>query len=255
MKSFVTSLDQVPEQYRGLYKEVDGGFLLQVEPVNGYALENVNGLKNALQTKTIELQDAKNKIAEMGELDLDKLKKDSENWNKVKDLDPEEQAAKKVRDAIRVRDEAHQKELNKYVDREKSLIDKLKSSGLESVKTAIAKAGGRPEWAMDYLRNAVKVELNDDLEPVTSFMSEDGLTPLVEYDAQGKEIPFSVDKFVEKMQNSDTYGGIFKTPATGGNGGQPNYEGGQSGKPKVISADQANDYIEELAEGKVVVGE
>lgn len=252
MKAFVKNLENVPEQYRDLYKQVEGGWLLQVESSEGYALENVTGLKNTILTKNQEIQKLKDKAAENADLDIEQLKKDSAKWQEIKDLDPDEQAAKKVRQAIKTRDEEHSRVIAKRDEREGKLMDKLKSTGLESIKTAIAKAGGRPEWAMDYLKKAVKIELNDDLEVVTTFVEEDGVTPMVDFE-NGREISVGVDRFVEKMQNSDTYGGIFKTPASGGNGGQSNYDGGDHSTVKKISADQANSHIEELAKGEAVV--
>ena len=48
LDAFVESIESVDEALRGEYKQVEGGFQLDVKPTNGFALENVEGLKSAL---------------------------------------------------------------------------------------------------------------------------------------------------------------------------------------------------------------
>src|SRR4051794_27617528 len=48
LKAIVETIDSVPEAVRGLYKEAEGKFILDVESVEGYALEDVSGLKSTL---------------------------------------------------------------------------------------------------------------------------------------------------------------------------------------------------------------
>ena len=48
LKSTINSLDEVEEAHRPFYREEGGRHVLDVEPVDGFALENVGGLKTAL---------------------------------------------------------------------------------------------------------------------------------------------------------------------------------------------------------------
>ena len=47
LKSIINSLDAVDESHRSFYREEAGRHVLDVESVDGFALENVNGLKTA----------------------------------------------------------------------------------------------------------------------------------------------------------------------------------------------------------------
>lgn len=51
LKSTITSLDDVDEAHRPFYREEGGRHVLDVEPVDGFALENVGGLKAALSAE------------------------------------------------------------------------------------------------------------------------------------------------------------------------------------------------------------
>ena len=51
LKSIINSLDDVEELHRPFYREDAGRHVLDVESVDGFALENVNGLKTALSTE------------------------------------------------------------------------------------------------------------------------------------------------------------------------------------------------------------
>jgi len=48
LKAFVKNLTDVDEAHRTFYREVDGGHILDITSTNGYALENVDGLKTTL---------------------------------------------------------------------------------------------------------------------------------------------------------------------------------------------------------------
>ncbi len=51
LKSIINSLDDVDEAHRPFYREDAGRHVLDVESVDGFALENVNGLKTALSAE------------------------------------------------------------------------------------------------------------------------------------------------------------------------------------------------------------
>ena len=60
IKSIIASLEDAPENVRSLYREgtadegAEGKFILDVEPADGFSLENVDGLKSALSSERTE---------------------------------------------------------------------------------------------------------------------------------------------------------------------------------------------------------
>ena len=58
LKASTTTLDDIDEALRPLYREIGGKHVLDVEPSEGFALENVEGLKNALAAERRKVAEA-----------------------------------------------------------------------------------------------------------------------------------------------------------------------------------------------------
>src|SRR5262245_21998910 len=102
----VDSLDDVPEADRALYVEKDGKFVLDVE-----GLEDVSGLKSALQREREASRKARDELKGLGE--------------RYKDLDPE-----KAREALRQLEELEEQGL-----RDAGKIDELVAKRLKGAET------------------------------------------------------------------------------------------------------------------------
>ncbi len=64
LKPFYANNEEIPEGFGDHYKEQDGKFILDVEQVNGYSLENVTGLKSALQSERSSATDLKSQLSD-----------------------------------------------------------------------------------------------------------------------------------------------------------------------------------------------
>jgi len=60
---FTDSLDGIPEPIREHYKKQDDGYVLEATAANGFAIENVAGLKSALSAARAEAKEAASKMA------------------------------------------------------------------------------------------------------------------------------------------------------------------------------------------------
>ena len=75
LKAVVPSLDDVAESLKGFYKDREaGGFMLQVDPVGGFSLEDIGGLKNTLSETREKLKKARDRLDAFGDLDPSKAR-------------------------------------------------------------------------------------------------------------------------------------------------------------------------------------
>jgi hypothetical protein len=89
LKSVVTDIATVPEDRRSFYVEKDGKFVLQVEAADGFALENVTGLKTALESERANLRAEKDKFRPFEGLDAAAARAAIERVAAFGDVDPQ----------------------------------------------------------------------------------------------------------------------------------------------------------------------
>lgn len=94
LKAYVTDLESVDENLRGLYAEKDGKFFLQVTGVDGWELDNVAGLKSALGTERKTAGDLRVRLDAFGDLDPSKARKAMKDAARFAEFDPEVEADK-----------------------------------------------------------------------------------------------------------------------------------------------------------------
>jgi hypothetical protein len=110
LKAVVTDINTVEEAHRGFYVEKDGKFFLNVTPVDGFQLDNVQGLKSALgaernnvavlteKLKPYEGLDATSartaieRVAAFGDITPDAAKTALETAARLQALDPAKEA-------------------------------------------------------------------------------------------------------------------------------------------------------------------
>lgn len=217
----VDSIDAVPEAQRGLYKEANGKFVLDVD---GY--EDPVGLKSALQAERQNAKTATQQAAAWKALgktpeeiqalvdaqaaaEADKLGKSGE-WDKLK---------------TQMADQ-HRTELGKKDERIGALTKSLERRLIDADATAaIAAAKGVPLLLLPHVRASVKViEENGDFK--VQVVDAAG-NPRV----NGKGEFLSIADLVGEMRQSETFGRAFEASGTTGGGASG---GGGGGGSKVI---------------------
>lgn len=208
----VDAIDAVPEAQRGLYKESNGKFVLDVD---GY--EDPAGLKSALQKEREAAKNAAKQVQQWAGLgktpeeisalvaaaeqaERDKLTKGGE-WDKLK-------AQMQT---------AHQAELGKKDERINGLTKSLERRLVDADATAaIADAKGVPALLLPHVRMSTKV-IEDGGEFVVRVVDAAG-NPRV----NGKGEFLSIADLVSEMRQSDVYGRAFEATGTSGSGAQHN---------------------------------
>lgn len=250
LKAFIKDLSEVEENQQALYKESDGGYVLEVDPVDGYDLQNVSALKNAMQKLKGDYEQAKTTLKSFGELDPQDALKKLERYEKLKDLNPEKlkkelkiEAQELVASEYKAKIEA----ANKKAD---SLKAAVRKAALQEVNAAIASTGANPVFLEGYLSKVADVEFNDDGYELV-FKNKNG-EKRFNIDDNGNSVPFTAKDLVNELKKDETYGQIFPSDSNSGNGKTTNYRPSKPGI-KLISPADKQKYQEEIAAGTVEV--
>ncbi|MBB1599488.1 hypothetical protein [Variovorax sp. UMC13] len=216
----VDAIDAIPEAQRGLYKESNGKFVLDVD---GY--EDPVGLKSALTKEREAAKNASKQVAAWAALgktpeeiqalveaaaqaEQDKLGKSGE-WDKLK-----QQMA-----------DQHKAELGKKDERINVLTKSLERRLIDADATAaIAAAKGVPMLLLPHVRASVKV-IEDGGDFKVQVVDAAG-NPRV----NGKGEFLSIADLVGEMRQSEVFGRAFEASGTTGGGAS----GGPGGGSKVI---------------------
>lgn len=207
----VTDINTIDEAHRGFYKETDGKFVLDVTPTEGFALENITGLTNALGAERnlkksledtvkkfegIDAQLARQAIArvsEFGDITPEQAKEALETAKTLSALDPKKDAERIAEEKIRTATDQLKSSLTtQFTAREKELTTALEST--QSVATAL-----KSQLKMLLVDNQLQTQLSalnplDDAREAITLLAEkhiqttelsDGTFQVQVIDAQG----------------------------------------------------------------------
>jgi hypothetical protein len=222
----VDSLDKVPEDFRGLYKENDDGkFKLNTEdPSVKSAVSAVVGLNKALKAARGEVATHKSKAVDLSPLSdfgssvdeisagvkakLEELQAQAASTGKAKiDLD-------KIKQELAA---AHAKETEGMTNRNKALQNQL--YGLLVETEALQALEGKainPTLALPFIKQKVQV-VEEDGKLQVFVVGEDSTRRYSGVTGQ----PMTIKELVAEMKASDTYAPLFKSEAPRGAGGNP----------------------------------
>lgn len=240
LKAMLDSLDAADEAVRGHYVEKDGKFVLDVATVNGWALEDVKGLKSALSAERKGKRDAVQHLKAFGDYDeaLDTFEPavDATEYGrmktqleKLKDAKPDEKAKaereaweKQVLDKhageLKTRD-GMVTELNAHL--QKHLV-------LGAAATAIGKHKGDVDLLMPHVRASARLEKNGKGDYAVKVVGPDG-NPLVSQKS-GETGDMTIDEYVGTVLK-DRFPAAYEGTGSSGTGAMG--ETGAGGKSRI----------------------
>lgn len=233
LKAVLDSLDG-HDDIKSFYRERDDGkFVLDVDSVDGYALEDVKGLKGTLekerQGRVKSERDLKAAREAYGEITPDKAKEHARRVEEMKNWSPDE----KAKELIAERERAVTSKFEKQLGEEKDVRERLtKQLGRELVDSraaaAIATHRGNPGMLLPFLREQSTVAEDENGNLQVRILDSDG-TPRVTMKT-GETGYMGYEEFVEGLVESDTWGAAFAGPdvkGTGSQGSESNSGGNQ----------------------------
>jgi hypothetical protein len=236
LEAFVESLDNVPEAVQSEYKQVEGGYQLDVKEVKGYALENIEGLRSALgkernsnSTLTKELNKIKKEFDGIDPMELVGVKAQlddvQQKYDELLSIDPEsksdEIAAQKVKDKMTKAQKDWEKQYNKEVgtrdEKITTLTSQLQNLMIHSTAVkALAEngAGDSVDLLLPHVLKNTKLVENDGKMEVHVVDSEGN--PRVRSDGRNMSIEDLMPEFKDKWPNA------FNANVKSGGGTPPN---------------------------------
>lgn len=221
IRAILPSLDQAPEALREHYTEREGKFVLNVEAVDGYALEDVTGLKSALGAERTKREQLERDVVKYKDIDPDKARSALAKLAELGDLDPTKEADKIANTRFEAAKsqllEKHQAEVGQRDERigmlTSTLDDLLRR---QRATAALAAAKGNVDLLLPHVLSATRTVEKDGKFAVEVI---DGAGNIRIGD--GKGTPMDLDALVSEMRSSPTFKAAFEGEGHGGGGKKP----------------------------------
>jgi hypothetical protein len=227
LKATYETADAIPEGVRDYYGQPEGEerFVLQVDSADGFALENVSGLKSTLG----KLKDRADR-AEAGLKRFSSLNAEpdaiAQNLAELESLRESKQDEGTAVTSLRNEMEQMRKSAKEETDKAIAPINSLAESRLAQIKellidnelsSAISEAGGSSKLLMPVLRNEVRAVTDDEGRVKVQIVDGEG-TPRV----MGTSLePMTFGALVEEKKNDPDLAIAFSSAGSSGGGSQP----------------------------------
>jgi hypothetical protein len=269
----VATLEDVSEPFRELYREDGEAFVLNVKPVDGWALENVNGLKSALQTERESARTYESKVKELEAqvrrfdgIDPSKAREAQKKLDELQDGGNTEQARKEweTREAQLV--EKFQTQINELKGKNEQLVHDSRegfvSQAFEEAIAQWAKDNGGKRPSLKVLRHAfannVDVEIDEGTGRPRQLKIKDDRGEVRVSPSAGNTGDMTLVELIREAADDPELAGAFPGSGASGTGadgrsGSGGYQGTPTGKISGTDQDAINQSLEAIAAGKVTV--
>lgn len=227
LKAVVEKIEDAPEAVRSFYKASDDGkFVLAVEEVGGYALENISGLKSALGKERGTREQLERDVVRFKDIDPDKAREAMAKWEEFQTIDPAKEADKiantkfeAARDQLVKSHEAALKPLSERAAKLTSAVDALTRK--QQATAAIAEAKGAVELLLPHVLGHTTVKETEAGEFVVEVVDPAGAT---RFGSTGQ--PMTVAELVAEMKGAETFSRAFDGDGQSGSGKTADKPGG-----------------------------
>lgn len=237
---------EVPAGLENYYKQEGDHFVLQVKPVDGYALENIEGLKTALSKERTLASEYKKNLSAFEGLEAGKVKTDLEELAKLRELDVDELAKEKIQIAVK----DHQEKANALItakEQELSLavnqVDQLMRQ--QAITQAVLTEKGSVELLTPILQGQTKLSKSEQGAFIVEVVDSSGN---LRFNNKGE--PMALSELVSELKASPAYGRAFDASGTSGSGAGANGGAGSNHKRSEMTAAEKLDYINKHGQEK-----
>ncbi len=215
-EAFTGLNDTLKTEYK---KRDDGKYILDVSAVDGFALDDIKGLKSALAKERQNVSDLTGKLGKFGDLDADKAKEALEKLEKFNKANPDEKVKEQI-EAIKAQMEEKRKAevegLNKKASTYTKEIERLLIEA--TAAQVIAEQKGNTTLLMPHIKSKTRVR-EDNGQFIVDVLDEKGVPRISP--SSGNNSAMSIKELVEEMKSSDTYAPAFEGSGASGGGVPP----------------------------------
>ena len=235
LRAIVENTDGMDEALAKFYEPVEGvGFRLRVEPAGTWALEDVGGLKSALEKERGRADKLDRAAKKFADIDPDKAREALAKYEELAAIDPAKEADRmaheKFEAAKKQLHEHSQAELAKRDDRIGQLTSVLQETLIDREATAaLAEAKGSVDLLLPHVQRYTRVREADNGRFAVEIVDGEGNSRIK--DSSGA--PMSIRDLVAEMRNSEMFGRAFEASGQTGTGRvSPNGSAGGAGVAK-----------------------
>lgn len=238
LKAILDTVEGLPADVAKEYgkDEQSGKFVLQVAPVGGFALENVEGLKTALGKERENTRKAGETLKAFEGLDPDKARDALTKVTEMTNWTPEQKVKEQI-EAIKAQLlDAHGKEKG-TLEKKLSSYQKQLTNALiiQAATAAIAEQKGVVELLLPHVERSTRIRESDSGQFVVEVVDKDGN---LQVDRNGNAL--TIAQLVEKMRASDTFARAFEGSGASGSGAHGGGTPKPSGPHTISKADASN---------------
>lgn len=205
-------------------KQTDGSFVLAVESVDGFALENITGLKGALSSERTTAAQLKAQIEAFKDIDPTKAREAMQRLAELGDVTKLKGEDKVNAMIAQVKAELEgkiQTQTKTFSEREGLLMRELNRFGLEAAARDALKQFGVTETAellMPHVMRSLRL-IEKGGKFVAAVVDEHGNERITA--KTGDTSPMGVVEYVESMRQNPVYKSAFPAQQKAGSGSQP----------------------------------
>lgn len=227
LKAILDSLDGLSADVAKEYKKGDDGkFRLDVTEVNGFALEDVAGLRSSLSKERENVRTLKEQSKTFEGLDPAKARDAIKKVEEMANWTPEQKVKEQIEAVKTQLLDAHGKEKRALEDRQSKLTKQLEESMIRSVATqAIVELKGTkdaPMVMMPHIERQTRLRETDG-KYIVEVIGQDGNPRLT--GSQGTAM--TIAQLVDEMKTQDAWAFCFEGKNAKGGGSSSN--GGKTG--------------------------
>lgn len=234
--------DALSSEQKALYKAHGDSYIIDVEAVEGWALEDVSGLRSALESERNTVATQKAALRNFDGLDPAKVKTDLARAQELMN-DPTQKAITEAKIAsITEQLEKKNKDILTPVQERNAFLEKQVHKTLKESAAiqAITAAKGNTKLLLPHVLAAIAV-VEEGGELISRIVDEKGQSRITR--KEGSHGPMEISEFVESMKSHNDFKGAFEgTQMSGGGSGTGNRGAGGSGGDFHITPEIARDF-------------
>jgi len=258
LKAIVDSVEGFADEIKAEYKiRDDGKYVLDVEAVGSTALEDIGGLKSALEKTRGERGALTGKLKEFDGFDMSEAREALKKVEDMKNWNPDEEVAKKIEVKLAEMAKLHEKEKQELINHGGKTESQLKKLLITQAATeALLSEKGSVQLLLPHVEKNVRLKQNETSgEYVVEVVNEQGLQRVG--DSQGN--PMTIPQFVAEMKKNDEFARAFEgTGQTGTGAGDATPAGTPAPSGAILriprsNQDMMNQNVDKIASGEAVV--
>lgn len=205
-------------------KQDDGTYIADIQPVDGFALEDVSGLKSAYSKTMTEKKEALNKLKEFEGVDATKAREALQKLEEMANWKPEQKIKEQIDAVANQLTEKHKCEINTREQAIQGLTKQLEKVLIEAAAIkAITENKGSAELLLPHVKSSARIKKGDNGEFSVEVVDAGGNVRISP--AAGSTAPMSISELVTEMKGNKTFAPAFEGGNRGGSGSPAGWAG------------------------------